>query len=152
VVSLFDCSQDTVGVDFMQERTEPSFIQAVIIAVVLGIVARSVVPTFTWAGTDKALCDLIDKLGSVRTALDVYRVHHNEELPPCESFKSFEAAMTTEAGRYKPRLVNIPVNPFNGLNTVRFDGEPAGSGKAGWRLDTNSGLFQADNDAACAIF
>jgi general secretion pathway protein G len=136
----------------MQERTEPSFIQAVIIAVVLGMVARSVVPTFTRAGTDKALCILIERLEIMRTALDLYRAHHNGKLPPCESFKSFEAAMAAEVGRYKPHLDKIPVNPFNGLNTVRFDGEPAGSGKAGWRLDTNSGLFQADNDAACAIF
>jgi hypothetical protein len=111
-----------------------------------------VVPTFTRAGTDKVFYDLMGRLESIRTALDLYRVHHNGELPPCESFKSFEAAMTAEAGRYKPHLVKIPVNPFNNLNTVRFDGEPAGSGKAGWRLDTNSGLFQADNDAACAIF
>jgi hypothetical protein len=42
------------------------------------------------------------------------------------------------------------VNPFNGLNMVRFDGEPAGSGKAGWRLDKKNGYFQADNDAAYA--
>jgi hypothetical protein len=36
------------------------------------------------------------------------------------------------------------VNPFNGLNTVRFDGEPAGADKAGWRLDSETGKFQAD--------
>jgi hypothetical protein len=136
----------------MRERTELSFIQALVIAVVLGLVARSAVPTFTRAGTDKALYDLIGRLESIRTALDLYRVHHNGELPPCENFKNFEAAMAAEANRYKLHLVRMPVNPFNGLNIVRFDGEPAGSGKAGWRLDTNSGLFQADNDAACAIF
>jgi hypothetical protein len=136
----------------MQERTELSFIQAVIIAVVLGMVARTVVPAFTRAGTDKALCDLIDRLESMRTALDLYRVHHNGQLPPCGSFKIFEAAITTEAGRYRPYLNEIPVNPFNGLNTVRFDGEPAGSGKTGWRLDTKTGVLAADNDAACAFF
>jgi len=134
----------------MQEKTTPSFAQAVLIAVILGIVARSVGPAFTRAGTDRMNCSLIDRLETMRTALDLYRAHYKGELPPCESFESFEAAITTKAGRYKPRLNRIPVNPFNGLNAVRFDGEPAGSGRAGWRLDTNSGCFQADNDAAHA--
>jgi hypothetical protein len=136
------------GVSLMQERSNMSFLQVAIIAVILGMVARSVGPAFTQAGTDRALCSLIDRLETMRTALDLYRAHHKGELPPCESF---EAAMTTEVGRYRPRLNEIPVNPFNGLNTVRFDGEPAGLGKAGWRLDTKTGRFQADNDAACAI-
>ncbi len=134
----------------MQEKTSLSFVQAVIIAVILGMVARSVGPAFTQAGTDKALCNLIDRLETMRTTLDLYRAHHRGKLPPCESFESFEAAITTEVGSYRPLLNGIPVNPFNGLNTVRFDGEPAGSGRAGWRLDTKTGCFQADNDAACA--
>jgi hypothetical protein len=134
----------------MQERTNLSFLQVAIIAIILGMVARSVGPAFTRAGTDKALCNLIDSLQTMRTALDLYCAHHKGGLPPCESFESFEAAMTTEAGRYRPRLDEIPVNPFSGLNTVRFDGEPAGSGKAGWRLDKKNGYFQADNDAAYA--
>jgi hypothetical protein len=86
----------------------------------------------------------------MRTALDLYRDYHKGELPPCERFEKFEAAMTAEAGRCEPYLDEIPVNPFNGLSTVRFDGEPAGSGRAGWRLDTKTSRFQADNDATCA--
>ncbi len=134
----------------MQERTTLSFVQAVIIAVVLGIVARSVGPAFTQAGTDRAFYGLIEGLQTMRTALDLYCAHHKGELPPRESFESFEAAITTEVGRYIPLLNGIPVNPFNGLNTVRFDGKAAGSGEAGWRLNTKSGCFQADNDAASA--
>ena len=57
--------------------------------------------------------------------------------------------MTGENG-YGPYLKKIPANPFNGLNTVRFDGSAAGTGEAGWRLDTQSGHFQADNDEAYA--
>jgi hypothetical protein len=58
--------------------------------------------------------------------------------------------MTSRIQDYGPYVKKIPVNPFNNLNTVRFDGEPAGSNKAGWRLDTRTGLFQADNDAGYA--
>ncbi len=134
----------------MEENTTQSFSQAVLIAVILGVVARSVGPAFTRAGTDRAICTLIDGLEETRAALDLYRAHHKGELPPCGSFENFEAAITTEAGRYRPRLNRIPVNPFNGLNTVRFDGESAGSGRVGWRLDTKRGCFQAGSDTAHA--
>ena len=59
--------------------------------------------------------------------------------------------MTTKVGRYGPYINKIPVNPFNNLKTVRFDGEKAGSGEAGWRFDTKTGAFQADNDADYAM-
>ena len=53
----------------MQEKTTPSFAQAVLIAVILGIVARSVGPAFTRAGTpDRMNCTLIDGLEKTRAA------------------------------------------------------------------------------------
>jgi hypothetical protein len=42
--------------------------QAVLIAVILGIVARSVGPAFTHAGTDRAICTLIDGLEKTHAA------------------------------------------------------------------------------------
>ncbi len=134
----------------MQKKTTPSFMQILIIAIILGMVARTVGPAFMLASSDRMVCSLIDRLETMRTALDLYRAYHGGGLPPCESFGNFETAMTTKAGRYRPRLNGIPVNPFNGLNTVRFDGEPAGSGRAGWRLDTKSRCFQADSDTGYA--
>jgi len=86
----------------------------------------------------------------MRIRLDLYRAQHEDSFPPSDSFESFEAAMTTKVGKYGPYVKKIPVNPFNNLNTVRFDGEPAGAGKAGWRLDTQTGLFQADNSPVYA--
>jgi len=52
----------------MQEKTTPSFAQAVLIAIILGIVARSVGPAFTRAGTDRTICTLIDGLEKTRAA------------------------------------------------------------------------------------
>jgi hypothetical protein len=96
--------------------------------------------------------ELVDGLQGMRAQLCLYRVQHEDSLPPTGSFESFRTAMTTEVGQRGPYVEKIPVNPCNGLNTVRFDGEPAGAGKAGWRLDTKTGSFQADNDAAYAAF
>jgi len=119
-----------------------------IMAVILGIVARTIEPQLSEASVEAKVCDLVDGLETMRAQLDLYRAHHKGCFPPTDSFAFFESFMTRKIGNYGPYVKKIPVNPFNNLNTVRFDGEPAGAGKAGWRLDTKTGQFQADNSAA----
>jgi len=135
----------------MKGKTHLSYGEILIIAAILGVVARTTVPQFTEATTETKVSELIDGLETMRSHLDLYRAHHGDCLPACNSSDSFEAAMTTKAGRYEPHIKKIPVNPFNNLNTVRFDGEPAGADRAGWRLDTKTGLFQADNNNAAYV-
>lgn len=134
----------------MKEKTRLSYVELVIIGFVLSVVATTVVPKFIEASTESKTSDLIDGLQQMRAQLDLYRAQHENSLPPVDSFESFKTAMTIKAGQYGPYVEKVPVNPFNNLNTVRFDGEPAGAGKAGWRVDTETGLFQADNNAEYA--
>ena len=134
----------------MGDKTRFSRVKVVIIAVAFGVAARTIAPQFTEASNEAKVSELVDGLEAMRAQLDLYRAQHGDCLPPTDSFVSFEIAMTTKAGQYGPYVKKIPTNPFNDLKTVRFDGEPAGTGKAGWRLDTESGLFQADNDVAYA--
>jgi type II secretory pathway pseudopilin PulG len=135
----------------MNNKTHFSYVEVIVIAIVLGVAGRMIAPQFTEASNEGAkVSELIDGLEAMRAQLDLYRAHHGDIFPPADSFADFETAMTTKSGQYGPHVKKIPTNPFNGLKTVRFDGEPAGAGKAGWRLDTKTGLFQADNDAAHA--
>ncbi len=134
----------------MKEKTRLSYVEVVIIASVLCMVTMTVVPKFIKASPESKTSDLIDGLQEMRSQLDLYRAQHENSLPPVDSFESFKTAMTTKIGQCGPYVEKVPVNPFNNLNTVRFDGEPAGAGKAGWRIDTKTGLFQADNNAAYA--
>ncbi|MFZ2149335.1 MAG: hypothetical protein WAV28_19155 [Sedimentisphaerales bacterium] len=134
----------------MKEKTRLSYVEVVIIAFVLSVVATTFVPKFIEASPETKTSDLIDGLQQMRAQLDLYRAQHENSLPPVDSFESFKTAMTTKAGQYGPYVEKVPVNPFNNLNTVRFDGEPAGAGNAGWRVDTETGLFQADNNAEYA--
>ncbi len=134
----------------MGENKRFSYTEVISIAVVLSVAAMSVVPKFTEATQESRTCELIDGLHQMRSQLDLYRVQHENCLPPVNSFESFNTALTTKVGQYGPYVDEIPVNPFNILNTIRFDGEPAGVGKAGWRIDTNTGLFQTDDSAAHA--
>jgi type II secretory pathway pseudopilin PulG len=134
----------------MKEKTRLSYVEVVIIASVLSVVTVSIVPKFIKASPESRTSDLIDGLQEMRSHLDLYRAQHENSLPPVDSFESFKTAMTTKVEQYGPYVEKVPVNPFNNLKTVRFDGEPAGAGKAGWRIDTKTGLFQADNLAAYA--
>jgi type II secretory pathway pseudopilin PulG len=128
-----------------------SYIEVMVVAIVLGIAGKIITPQFTKASNEEAkVSELVDGLEAMRAQVDLYRVQHEDILLPTDSFRSFETAITTTVGQYGPYVKQIPTNPFNGLKTVRFNGEPAGAGKAGWRLDMKTGLFQADNDAACA--
>lgn len=129
----------------MKERSHLSYIEAIIILAVLGVFTVKVVPRVAQANPESRICDLIDGLEQMRSQLDVYRALHGGCLPDVGSFDSFKTAITTKTGDYDPYVKKIPVNPFNNLNTVRFDAEPAGAGVAGWRLDTENGLFQADD-------
>lgn len=129
----------------MKEHSRLSYVEVIIIAVVLGVIGMRVVPQFVEASPESQIGELIDGLQKMRSQLDLYRAQHAGSLPDVDSFAGFEAAMTKKTGRYGPYVRNIPINPFNDLDTVRFDGEPAGAGTAGWRLDTETGVFQADD-------
>jgi len=136
---------------FMREQIRLSYLEFLIILVVLGVAAKQVLPRVAGASIEEKICSLIDGLETMRAHIDLYRAEHGNRLPPSDCFENFETVMTTKVGRYGPYITDIPVNPFNNLKTVRFDGEKAGSGEAGWRFDTKTGAFQADNDADYAM-
>ena len=129
----------------MKEKSRLSYVELATVTIALGVVSMQVVPKFTAAGEASKTAELIEGLQTMRTQLTLYRAEHKDAWPPTDSFESFEAAMTSSEGRNEPYVSQIPTNPYNGLNTVRFDDEPAGADKAGWRLDTESGSFQADD-------
>ncbi len=134
----------------MKKDLRWSYTEVIIITVVLGVFGIRVVPQVTEASPESRICDLIDRLEQMRAQLDLYRAQHGGCFPDDGSFEVFESSMTMRVGRYGPYVNRIPVNPFNNLNTVRFDGEPAGAEIAGWRFDTQDGLFQADDSPAHA--
>jgi hypothetical protein len=135
----------------MRDRDRISYVGFLIMVIIPCLAARVVAPRFVEANPKAKVCELIDGLERMRAELDLYRAEHQGEIPPADTSASFETAMTTKVGQHGPYVDKIPTNPFNGFKTIRFDGEPAGAGKAGWRLDTASGLFQADNTGYAAL-
>lgn len=132
----------------MKVKVSLSYLRVMVIAVGLGMLAKITAPESSQASIESNTSELIEALVQIRGSLDLYRAEHNGQLPSTESSTEFEKALTLRVGQYGPYIREIPDNPFNGLDTVRFDGEPAGDNTAGWRLDTKTGVFQADNAPA----
>jgi general secretion pathway protein G len=138
-----------------------TLVEILIVVIILGILAAIVIPQFTNAGTEARTSSLLSNLRRVRSQIELYKFQHKEQLPAKtgETSAEFERRITTttdadgNAGSDNgPYLQSIPKNPFNDLNTVRLDGAAAGANTEGWRFDTTTGTFQADDSADHAAF
>lgn len=136
-----------------------TLVEILVVVVLLGILGAIVVPHFTGAGNESRTSALQTDLRRIRTQIDLYKCHHNDQLPAAtgETADDFLRRMTTETdvngnigNDFGPYLQAMSVNPFNDKSTVRIDGAAAGSNTDGWRFDTTSGAFQADDIAAHA--
>jgi len=136
-----------------------TLVEILVVVVLLGILAAIVVPQFTNASNESRTSALMTDLHRIRSQIELYKCQHNDQLPAAtgETADDFLRRMTTKtdvngnAGiDFGPYFLALPVNPFNDQNTVRIDGAAAGSNTDGWRFDTITGLFQADDSPAHA--
>jgi len=146
----------------MKAKKGFTLVEILIVVVILGILAAIVIPQFTSASTEAKESALVSDLQAVRSQIELYKIHHNDNLPGTQAGNDFTVAMTsktnqdgevgvTAAHRFGPYMRQIPLNPFNDLNTVETDGM-AGDDSAGWNFVTlagvTQGLFQPDDNEA----
>lgn len=145
----------------MSKNSGFTLVEILVVVVLLGILAIIVVPHFTGAGTEARTSTMSTDLRRIRSQIEFYKFQHNEQLPAFtgEASDEFFRRMTTKTDAdgdagvdFGPYLQSIPPNPFNDLNTIRIDGAAAGSNANGWRFNTTTGAFQADDSAAHAAF
>jgi general secretion pathway protein G len=136
-----------------------TLIEILVVVVLLGILAAVVVPRISRAGGETRTSALVTDLRRVRSSIELYKFHHNDQLPAAtgEEPADLVRRMTTQTDAdgnpgvdFGPYMQSLPANPFNDLATVRIDGDAAGAGSDGWRFDTTTGAFQTDDSPAHA--
>ena len=137
-----------------------SLVEFVAVVFLLSILAV-VVPHISRASVETTTSALASDLLEVRSKIELYKLHHNGRLPAAkgETAVDFLRKMTTQTDAkgdpgtdFGPYLEIIPVNPYNNSAEVRIDGAVAGTDIAGWRFDTMTGAFQADDSPDHAMF
>ncbi len=142
----------------MRARSGFTLVEILIVVIILGILAAIVIPEFTDASTQARESSLRSNLQTIRSQIELYQIQHNDDLPGAGTATFVEAmtGQTDVAGAigtdFGPYVQQMPTNPFNNLSDVREEtgASTAGANTHGWRLDTTSGAFQADDDATHA--
>ncbi len=139
-----------------------TLVEILIVVVILGILAAIVIPQFTSASTQARESALVSDLQSIRSQIELYKIHHNDQLPGTFGTVTFVQAMTQKtdqdgtlntSGKYGKYMETIPVNPFSDSNSVTTGSSKltAGTATGGWYFNTSgtdAGLFQAADNGA----
>jgi len=149
----------------MKAKSGFTLVEILIVVVILGILAAIVIPQFTSASTEAKESALVSDLQAMRSQIELYKIHHNDNLPGEDSSGNFLTAMTTNTdqdgvagGRFGPYMRNIPNNPFStaaaGENSVATgiaikSPTAVGDNASAWWFVTegaDAGTFQANDD------
>jgi general secretion pathway protein G len=116
----------------MRNRAKRGFtlVEILIVVVILGILAAIVIPQFSQASTDAKVSSLQSNLQSIRSAIALYKIQHNDVVPAAAGFEDAMLTATdidgaawvdvaTSGAKYGPYLqVQVPNNPFTNGNDV----------------------------------
>ncbi len=136
----------------MKSKRGFTFIEVLVVVIILGVLAAIVIPQFTDASVQSKQSTVQTDLQTVRSQIQLYKIQHNDRFP-CWGTATFEQCMTGKTDvsgavgdKYGPYMQKIPSNVFNNLNTVTAGTAAPGSGGSGWYYNTETGTFNA-NDA-----
>lgn len=141
-----------------------SLVEIAVVVVIIGIVAAIAVPRMSGAAVRTKVASMRASLATLNRAAELYAAEHGGRCPACDTSGGVSTdsdgmvarlvQRTSESGALSgalgPYLLNVPLNPFNRLASVRIDGAPAGAGTHGWRYDSATRSFQADDSVAMA--
>jgi len=126
-----------------------TLVELLIVVVILGILATVVIPSFSKAATETKSAMLKNHLRLVRSQLQVRELQTG--LPSAALFEKHMTAKLNDMQSGKslgPWLNRIPVNPFNGKETVEDQadaGYTANDDSHGWAFNETNGKFVADD-------
>jgi general secretion pathway protein G len=102
-----------------------TLVEILIVVIILGILAAIVIPQFTNASTDARRNSLTSQLQTLRSQLELYKLQHNDQLPPCittgtdpdsewvQMTQKTDVTGNTTGTDFGPYLQQNPSNPLN---------------------------------------
>lgn len=148
-------------------RSGFTLVEVLIVVVILGILAATVLPQFTSASNDAKESALVQDLQTLRSQIELYKFQHNETYPAAGTTneKTFldQLLLSTDADGttgpigtkpFGPYFVGqFPANPFNGRNDVMVvdtNTLPPADDSTGWIYSSKTGRIKANSTGVAA--
>ncbi len=137
-----------------------TLIEVLIVVVILGILAATVLPQFTSANDDAKFSALIQNLQLVRSQIELYKFQHEGRLPgQAADDDALQQSLLNKTtldgtidanGEFGPYIIGqLPPNPYNGLRTVKHVDTALSISDAddstGWLYSRATGEFRANS-------
>ncbi|HYN65028.1 MAG TPA: prepilin-type N-terminal cleavage/methylation domain-containing protein, partial [Candidatus Limnocylindrales bacterium] len=131
-----------------------TLVELLIVVIILGVLAAVVIPQFASVSAEAKESSVRSNLATVRQAISLYRVQHNETYPGQAGWSQFVTQLTSgtlsdgsPGTKYGPYLRDeFPDNAFTGTSTGKtVVTMPAGpSGTEAWIYCTTDGQLRAN--------
>jgi type II secretion system protein G len=141
-----------------QPRNAFTLIEVLIVVIIMAVLAATIIPQFSSSTRDAKESSLKFNLHTIRSQLEMYKIHHLGQYPSLANFVTQMTSATNVNGGttgetpYGPYVTgDVPVNPFNDSNQVvgvaSPGTEPSGvvAGDGGWQYDETTGGFYPNN-------
>ena len=140
-------------------RSAFTLIEVLIVVIIMAVLAATIIPQFSSSTSDAKESSLKFNLHTIRSQIEMYKIHHASKLPTLATFvdqmtkpTDINGATTGTNLIYGPYFQGqVPANPFNSstaLVAVATAGkEPTAvvAGGAGWQYDETTGGFYPNN-------
>jgi general secretion pathway protein G len=142
-------------------RNAFTLIEVLIVVIIMAVLAATIIPQFSSSTTDAKQSSLKFNLHTIRSQIEMYKVHHLNVAPGLDTFENQMTKTTNAAGTvgtgpnypYGPYFQGtVPVNPFNNLNTLKtttatneIQAKAAVDGSSGWLYNETTGDFFPNN-------
>jgi len=143
----------------INHRSQKGFtlVELLIVVIILGILAAVVIPQFNSAASESKEAALASNLATVRQAIEMYKVQHNDTFPT-SLVAQLTAGTDIDGGTgtaYGPYLRNaFPKNPVHtgtGASDailVVTSGPSSATNAEGWVYNSSDGTFRANSTGA----
>jgi prepilin-type N-terminal cleavage/methylation domain-containing protein len=130
-----------------------TLIEIMIVVIILGIVSVIAIAQFVGVGLTARENTLRESILQMRTQVAAYALQHLDIAPSPTDFAAQITQKTNQDGavgtgaeyRYGPYMAEIPLNPVNGMKTIKTIAAtetPAADGTTGWLYQPMPGYFR----------